>query len=118
MSTIVLLTDIVPLYPEDQNGIWHTVSGEPLVLCHGAEDGCLEDWAERFVSSHPGCYVVCCHPRAAKLAHPNARVLGDWNGQTTAYIDGLVPSVAVVRSGRRVELYQGACVLSFEARGW
>jgi hypothetical protein len=113
---ILLMTEFAPCHPDDQNGVWRTPSGKALVLSHGSVDGQLEEWAETFLETNPDSYVVCCYPRAAQAAHPQALVIGDWDGTTTAYVDQLVSAVHIVRGGRYVTLYEGACVLSVESR--
>ncbi len=104
MPTLILEGHLVSQWPEDQNGVYRTVSGKPVILCHASSDGILEDWAEEAVTKLPKPFVVSCYPAQVQRVHPDVFCLGDWNTPTDAEVAPLVDEI--------FGIYPGALLLS------
>ena len=104
MPTLILEGHFVSQWPEDQNGVYRTFSGKPVILCHASSDGALEDWAEKAAAELLRPFVVSCYPAQVQRAHPDVFCIGGWNTPTDAEV---VPLVNEIHG-----IYPGALLLS------
>ena len=62
------------------------VTGDYIILCHGAEDGSILgfflDMARRY-----DALIVACHPGRIAKRYPDLRLCGDWDGETNVVSD-------------------------------
>jgi len=81
---IILSEQLAPFDPEAQEGLWHDKDGNRIVLCHATPSGRIHPKNLEYMQ--PGDHVVCCYPNRVREQHPEFEVIGNWDGETCAYV--------------------------------